>query len=63
MDMSFALQLSCVIYLAQHGRELSPALYAVPEALDYEVAAIKAESMGLGVDKLTPEQEEYLHSM
>ncbi len=63
MDMSFALQLSCVIYLAQHGRELSPALYPVPEALDYEVAEIKAQAMGLGVDRLTPEQEAYLHSM
>ena len=63
MDMSFALQLSCVIYLAKHGKELKPALYNVPEELDREVAFVKAEAMGLGIDMLTPEQEEYLHSM
>lgn len=63
MDMSFALQLSCVIYLAKHGRGMKPALYNVPPELDREVAMMKAEAMGLGLDVLTPDQEEYLHSM
>ncbi len=63
MDMSFALQLACVVYLAKQGRTLAPGLYPVPEALDREVAQIKAQAMGLGVDRLTPQQEDYLRSM
>ena len=63
MDMSFALQLECLIYLARHGKALAPGLYDVPGELDREIASIKAEAMGLGVDTLTKEQEQYLHSM
>jgi len=32
----------------------------VPEDLDKRVAKLKLESMGIKIDKLTPEQEEYL---
>ena len=63
MDMSFALQLECLVYLAKHGKALAPGLYNVPEELDREIASIKAEAMGLGVDELTKEQEAYLASM
>jgi adenosylhomocysteinase len=34
----------------------------VPEDLDKKVARLKLESMGVKIDKLTPEQEEYLAS-
>ena len=34
----------------------------VPEDLDKRVAKLKLESMGIKIDRLTPEQEEYLAS-
>ena len=47
-----------------HGEELqassSKKVYTVPDELDKRVAKLKLESMGIKIDKLTPEQEEYL---
>ena len=60
MDLSFAIQALSAEYLAKHGRELAPGLYNVPEEIDREVAMIKIGAMGLGLDRLTPEQEAYL---
>jgi adenosylhomocysteinase len=34
----------------------------VPEAIDRQIAKLKLESMGVQMDKLTPEQELYLAS-
>jgi adenosylhomocysteinase len=34
----------------------------VPEAIDKQIAKLKLESMGVQMDKLTPEQEMYLAS-
>ena len=62
MDMSFANQALCAEYIAQHGSELKPGVYPVPEHIDREVARLKLESMGVEIDSLTPEQEEYLKS-
>jgi len=62
MDMSFANQALCAEYIAQHGSELKPRVYPVPEHIDREVARLKLESMGVEIDSLTPEQEEYLKS-
>ncbi len=60
MDLSFAIQALSALYLARHGHELGKGLYSVPEEIDREVAMIKLAAMGLGLDTLTPEQEEYL---
>ena len=62
MDLSFAIQALSAEYLVKHGRELAPGLYNVPESIDREVAMIKIGAMGLGLDKLTPEQEAYLNA-
>ena len=46
-----------------HGEEheeLEKKVYTVPEELDKRVAKLKLESMGIKIDRLTPEQEEYL---
>ncbi len=62
MDMSFANQaLSCEFLVKNHSN-LEKKVYAVPEELDKKVARLKLESMGVKIDKLTPEQEEYLAS-
>ena len=60
MDLSFAIQALSAEYLVKHGRELAPGLYNVPEDIDRSVAMIKIGAMGLGLDKLTLEQEAYL---
>ncbi len=62
MDMSFANQALSVEYMLQHAKELKKEVYSVPEAIDRNVAKLKLESMGIYVDKLTPEQEHYLAS-
>jgi adenosylhomocysteinase len=62
MDMSFANQALAVEYVMQHHAELEPKVYDVPVALDREVARLKLRSMGVTIDVLTPEQEQYLAS-
>ena len=60
MDMSFADQALSVDYLVKNAGSLEKKVYSVPEAIDKQVARMKLESMGISIDKLTPEQEEYL---
>ncbi len=62
MDMSFANQALCAEYLLKNHLSLERKVYPVPEELDKKVARLKLESMGVKIDKLTPEQEEYLAS-
>ena len=62
MDMSFANQALCAEYLAKNASRLEKKVYPVPEAIDRTVAQIKLESMGIRIDKLSPEQEKYLAS-
>jgi adenosylhomocysteinase len=62
MDMSFANQALSVEYLVKNYNQLQKVVYAVPEDLDKRVARMKLESMGIKIDRLTPEQEEYLAS-
>jgi adenosylhomocysteinase len=62
MDMSFANQALSVEYLVKHSKELKNQVYSVPEHIDRYIAKIKLETMGVQVDKLTPEQEHYLAS-
>jgi adenosylhomocysteinase len=62
MDMSFANQALSVEWLVGHHRELEPRVYPVPEDIDREVARLKLRAMGVEIDALTPEQEEYLRS-
>ena len=59
MDMSFALQALTAEYLAKHHGELENRVYPVPKEIDSDVARIKLDSLGLKVDKLTPEQLDY----
>ncbi len=60
MDLSFAIQALSARYLAMHGRQMAPGLYAVPKEIDDEVINLKLNAMNLGLDKLTPEQKAYL---
>ncbi len=62
MDMSFANQALSVEHLLKHASELERQVYPVPEQIDRQIAKLKLESMGILVDKLSPEQEQYLAS-
>jgi adenosylhomocysteinase len=62
MDLTFAIQALCAHYLANNHRTLAPAVHLLPKGIDDEVARIKLEALGMGVDSLTPGQEEFLRS-
>lgn len=62
MDMSFANQALTAEYIKKEGANLSIAVHPVPRYIDEEVARLKLESMAIKIDRLTPEQEEYLSS-
>jgi len=62
MDMSFADQALSAEYMVKNAKKLEPKVYPVPADIDRNVARLKLESMGVTIDKLTPEQEEYLSS-
>jgi len=62
MDMSFANQALCVEYLVKLKEALPPKVFPVPEKIDKTVALLKLKSMGIKIDKLTPEQKKYLSS-
>jgi adenosylhomocysteinase len=62
MDMSFANQALCSEYMLNHAEELERIVYNVPQEIDEEIADLKLTAMGIEIDELTPEQEEYLAS-
>ena len=62
MDMSFANQALSAKYIFENSKKLEKKVYAVPEEIDRKIAELKLRSMGITIDKLTPEQEEYLNS-
>ncbi len=62
MDMSFSNQALAVEYLLRNAGKLERRVYAVPEAIDREIARLKLDAMGVQIDGLTPEQERYLAS-
>jgi adenosylhomocysteinase len=62
MDMSFANQALCTEYIARNYASLEKKVYGVPLDIDREIARLKLASMGVEIDSLTPEQDEYLHS-
>ena len=62
MDMSFANQALCVEYVVKNQGKLSPSVHSVPKETDEEVGRLKLASMGISIDKLTPEQQNYQES-
>jgi adenosylhomocysteinase len=60
MDMSFANQALGAEYMVKNAKNMPPDVYTIPEAIDKEIARLKLEALGVKIDVLTPEQEEYL---
>jgi adenosylhomocysteinase len=62
MDMSFANQALAAEYVVKNNKKLERKVYVVPEKIDANIAALKLKSMGISIDRLTPEQRKYLAS-
>ena len=62
MDMSFAVQALAAEWLVRHQDELEKKLYDIPAEIDDSIGWAKLAALGLTIDTLTPEQEEYLSS-
>lgn len=60
MDMSFSNQAMAAEYLIENAGKLEPLIYTLPSEIDEEVARIKLEHLGGGLDRLTDEQVAYL---
>ncbi|MDE6261617.1 MAG: adenosylhomocysteinase [Oscillospiraceae bacterium] len=62
MDMSFSVQALAAEWVAKHKGELERKLYDIPAEIDDQIGWAKLAALGLTIDKLTPEQEEYINS-
>ncbi len=63
MDMSFANQFMALLrFVEAHkkGKKFPIEVMDIPPEQDELIASLKLESMGVKIDKLTPEQEQYL---
>ncbi|AFZ32758.1 adenosylhomocysteinase [Gloeocapsa sp. PCC 7428] len=62
MDMSFANQALACEYLVKNKGSLEPGIHSIPTEVDQEIARLKLQAMGINIDSLTAEQEEYINS-
>lgn len=62
MDMSFANQALSAEYIRKNAKKLENKVYPVPLEIDREIARLKLSSMKIKIDKLTKEQDRYIHS-
>ncbi|MGH3145322.1 MAG: adenosylhomocysteinase [Rubrobacter sp.] len=60
MDLTFAIQALCAYHLAREHASMEKGVHLLPVTIDDEVASTKLDAVGMGVDALTPEQEEFL---
>lgn len=60
MDMSFSNQALAAEYLVVNRDSLEPKIYTLPDDIDDQVASIKLEHMGGGLETLTQDQIDYL---
>jgi len=61
MDMSFATQALAAQWVAS-GARLETKVHDVPQKIEDQVSSLKLAAMGIKIDRLTPEQKEYLSS-
>ncbi len=60
MDMSFSTQALEAEYILRRAGKLTVAVHDVPAEIEQRVCTLKLKSMLIDIDKLTPEQVEYL---
>jgi adenosylhomocysteinase len=62
MDMSFAVQFMSALYIQQNYESLPKDVIDVSAEIDTMIAEQKLAAWGVGIDRLTPEQQRYLSS-
>lgn len=62
MDMTFALQTLCLLYVNEKHEKIGPRVILVPYHIDEQVAEYFLESIHIQIDELSEEQEKYLAS-
>ena len=62
MDMSFANQALSAEYIVKNRGQLAAGVHSVPTETDREVGRLKLESLGIGIDSLSAEQQRYQES-
>lgn len=62
MDMSFANQALAAEFMVVNHDKLENKVYSVPEDIDQEIARLKLNAMGIHIDALSVEQQDYLNS-
>lgn len=62
MDMSFANQALASEYLVKNQDNLDNKLQTLALEVDQEVAKLKLDSMGVSIDSLSSEMQEYMNS-
>ncbi|MBH77961.1 MAG: adenosylhomocysteinase [Dehalococcoidia bacterium] len=62
MDMSFANQALGTEWLVNNAATLQAQVHDLPDSIDEEIAKLKLQAMGIGIDTLTEEQQAYLSS-
>ncbi len=59
MDMSFATQALATEYVVQQKGKLSNSVHPVPRAIEDYISIAKLASMGIGIDSMTKDQQDY----
>jgi len=62
MDMSFATQALTTEYAIKNAKKLTVDVHNVPKSIEDYISTLKLKTMGVKIDKLTPEQKKYLAS-
>lgn len=62
MDMTFSLQALSLRYMYENRKQLDNKVYNVTGEIDRRVAELRLASLGISIDKLSPEQAKYLAS-
>jgi len=62
MDMSFSVQALSAEYAVKKKKKLDARVHPVPPEIDRSVATLKLKSMGIEIDELTEQQQNYLSS-
>ncbi|OOC10693.1 adenosylhomocysteinase [Thioalkalivibrio halophilus] len=60
MDQTFAMQIVAACHLVERAAGLEPGVHPVPDQVDREVAELKLETLGIGLDTLTESQQRFL---
>jgi adenosylhomocysteinase len=60
MDLSFAIQALSMQYLLKTKETLKPGVISVPQEIDQRVADLRLNAIGVEIDRMTKEQEQYL---